>query len=108
MYITQYRADAIALMALHLSRKPPSSRHPYGYGHFESLGTLGVSGFLLAAGFGTAYHSFNQFLPFIMNSGTTDIDIPGIEYVPAAIGCAAFAVIVKELLFHVTINKGSS
>jgi divalent metal cation (Fe/Co/Zn/Cd) transporter len=33
------------------SLKPPSERFPSGYGKVESLGSLGVSGILLAGGF---------------------------------------------------------
>lgn len=33
------------------SLKPPSQRFPSGYGKVESLGSLGVSGILLAGGF---------------------------------------------------------
>lgn len=50
-------SDLVALATLKVSRRPPSSAHPYGHGKFESIGALCVSGLLVSAGGGLAWHA---------------------------------------------------
>ena len=35
--------DAVTLFFYTFSRRPPSASYPYGYGKFESVGTVGLS-----------------------------------------------------------------
>lgn len=44
--------DFAVLICWTVSRKPPSPKFQFGYGKFESLGSLVVSIFLLLGGFG--------------------------------------------------------
>lgn len=48
--LTDLVSDIMTLATVSWSLKPPSSRFPAGYGKIESLGSLGVSGILLASG----------------------------------------------------------
>ena len=56
-------SDCLALVAVKLARKPPDSTHPYGYGHYETLGTLGISALLLGTGAAIGLHSLQLVLP---------------------------------------------
>jgi divalent metal cation (Fe/Co/Zn/Cd) transporter len=49
--LTDLVSDIMTLATVGWSLKPPSHRFPSGYGKVESLGSLGVSGILLAGGF---------------------------------------------------------
>ena len=105
-YLPYISSDAVVLMTLHLSNKPPSVSHPYGYGHYESLGTLGVAALLIAAGLGTAQHAAMHMMPLLTSGVIKGEDIPGLEYVTAAIGCACLSVLVKEWLYRITLKQG--
>ena len=65
-----------------------------------------MAGLLVAAGVGTAHHSFFHLFPFIASSSASASEIPGLEYVPAAISCALLSVLVKEWLYRVTLRQG--
>ena len=43
-------SDLISLVSLKLAASEPDAEHPFGYGHYETVGTLGVSGLLVLAG----------------------------------------------------------
>eukprot|EP00466_Bigelowiella_natans_P002447 jgi/Bigna1/83139/fgenesh1_pg.102_\ len=38
-------SDVVALIAVKIGRKPADSKQPYGYGHYETLGTLAICAF---------------------------------------------------------------
>lgn len=48
--LTDLVSDFMTLATVSWSLKPPTARFPSGYGKVESLGSLGVSGLLLAGG----------------------------------------------------------
>ena len=48
--VTDLASDVLTLATVSWSSKDPSTRFPFGYGKVESLGSLGVSGMLLAGG----------------------------------------------------------
>lgn len=91
----------VALAALHLSMQPPSVSHPYGYGHYESLGTLAVSSLLLVAGLSTAHHSLLLFVEQNIADHTSVIQYPLL-----ALGVVGVSVASKEFLYRVTEKKG--
>ena len=65
--LTDLVSDILTLGTVAWSLQPPTSRFPSGYGKIESLGSLGVSGLLLAGGVGLGWHSceilYNMWLP---------------------------------------------
>ncbi|KAI9499775.1 cation efflux family-domain-containing protein [Coemansia spiralis] len=57
--------DAVTLYTFRKSRQPADASHPYGYGRYEALGTLFISAFLVASGFGIGAHALEQVLHFL-------------------------------------------
>ncbi|KAL9104210.1 MAG: hypothetical protein Q9163_000810 [Psora crenata] len=55
--LTDLVSDFLTLGTVAWSLKAPTQRFPSGYGKIESLGSLGVSGLLLAGGLGLGWHS---------------------------------------------------
>ncbi|KAJ1769509.1 mitochondrial metal transporter [Coemansia sp. RSA 1813] len=52
--------DLVTLYTFRKSRQPVDAGHPYGYGRYEALGTLFISAFLVASGFGIGAHALEQ------------------------------------------------
>lgn len=52
-------ADFVTLACWKVSRRDPTRAYPYGYGKFETIGTLSVSLILVVAGIGIALHSYH-------------------------------------------------
>ncbi|GAA5852491.1 hypothetical protein JCM9279_003472 [Rhodotorula babjevae] len=55
-------ADVVTLVSYRIGRWAPSHRYPYGYGKFESLGSLVVSFLLFATAAGIGLHSYHHLL----------------------------------------------
>ncbi|GAA6020049.1 hypothetical protein JCM10207_006769 [Rhodosporidiobolus poonsookiae] len=55
-------ADVVTLVSYRIGRWDPSRRYPYGYGKFESLGSLVVSFLLFATAAGIGLHSYHHLL----------------------------------------------
>ncbi|BGP01569.1 mitochondrial metal transporter [Rhodotorula toruloides] len=55
-------ADVVTLASYRIGRWEPSARYPYGYGKFESLGSLVVSFLLFATAAGIGLHSYHHLL----------------------------------------------
>jgi divalent metal cation (Fe/Co/Zn/Cd) transporter len=51
--------DFVTLFAWKLSQKPPSKKYPYGFGKFETLGTISISILLTGGALGIGFHSYN-------------------------------------------------
>ena len=88
-------SDTAVLMGLRLSSKPSDETHHYGHGKLESIFTLAVGLFLLAAAFGIGYEAMTCIIDYC--------------YVPPAvlpIVAAAVSVVVKEALYHWTKRVG--
>ena len=49
----------MTLFAWKLSQKPPSQKYPYGFGKFETLGTITISLLLTGGALGIGFHSYN-------------------------------------------------
>ncbi|KAK4518710.1 uncharacterized protein ATC70_008932 [Mucor velutinosus] len=52
-----------------MSRKPADSIYPYGYGKFETVGSVTVSSLLLAGAVGIGWHSFDLLLATLQTAG---------------------------------------
>ncbi|GAA5954575.1 hypothetical protein JCM3765_003817 [Sporobolomyces pararoseus] len=55
-------ADVVTLVSYRVGRWKPSEKYPYGYGKFESLGSLVVSFLLFATAAGIGLHSYHHLL----------------------------------------------
>ncbi|KAJ2711852.1 mitochondrial metal transporter [Coemansia spiralis] len=53
-------SDVVTLYTFRKSRRAPDAVRPFGYGRYEALGTLVVSTFLIAAGFGIGSHALEH------------------------------------------------
>mmetsp|Transcript_4823 Transcript_4823/g.6860 ORF Transcript_4823/g.6860 Transcript_4823/m.6860 type:complete len:548 (+) Transcript_4823:167-1810(+) len=99
--ISDMVSDVVALVAVKIGRKPADEKQPYGYGHYETLGTLTVSTMLVGAGVGSAMHGIDHLVPLLTGHPATEVTM-----VPAAITCALVSVGVKEWLYQVTVKVG--
>ena len=91
--LSDLASDVVALFALRVSARPPDEDHPYGHGRFETLGTIVLSFFLLAAAVGIGFDAAGRF---------------GTDHVPGSIALwgAVVGIAVKELLYQVTVRVG--
>ncbi|CEQ41600.1 SPOSA6832_03318 [Sporobolomyces salmonicolor] len=55
-------ADVVTLVSYRVGRWEPTRKYPYGYGKFESLGSLVVSFLLFATAAGIGLHSYHHLL----------------------------------------------
>ncbi|KAG8892382.1 hypothetical protein FRB99_002740 [Tulasnella sp. 403] len=55
-------ADFVTLVCWRTSRQPPSDNYPYGFGKFESFGTVTVSLLLIGAALAIGHHSYSTVL----------------------------------------------
>ncbi|KAI8368780.1 cation efflux family-domain-containing protein [Blakeslea trispora] len=126
-------SDFVTLYTFKMSRKPADSIYPYGYGKFETVGSVTVSSLLLAGAVGIGWHSFDLLLmalqssaPFISDAATTvaattqttveshQASTSAIHHHhggagvlnPNAAWFALASVIIKECLYRATIKVG--
>ncbi|OAD04638.1 hypothetical protein MUCCIDRAFT_79742 [Mucor lusitanicus CBS 277.49] len=62
-------SDFVTLYTFKMSRKPADSIYPYGYGKFETVGSVTVSSLLLAGAVGIGWHSFDLLLATLQTAG---------------------------------------
>ncbi|KAG2204672.1 hypothetical protein INT47_011967 [Mucor saturninus] len=83
--------------------KVPDAIYPYGYGRYETIGSLSVSGLLMGGGVGIGLHSFHLLLATLdgtlVSSGELD---------PNAAWFALGSVVIKEWLYRITYKVGKS
>ncbi|GAA5979876.1 hypothetical protein JCM5350_005528 [Sporobolomyces pararoseus] len=123
-------ADVVTLVSYRVGRWKPSEKYPYGYGKFESLGSLVVSFLLFATAAGIGLHSYHHlllslstlpqipsdllasldFLPHGHSHGGPEGGIVDSESVAAAVvdaramWFAAGSIAVKEWLYRATLK----
>ncbi|KAI8073676.1 cation efflux protein [Thamnidium elegans] len=95
-------SDFVTLYTFKMSRKVPDSIYPYGYGKYETMGSLSVSALLMAGGAGIGFHSFDLLLNTIDGTHNTS------ELDPNAAWFALGSVLVKEWLYRITLKVGRS
>ncbi len=99
--------DIVALAALNFAKKPADDKHPYGYGHYESLATLTMAVLLVGGGTGIGYHSFAQLTRLASTLDSAALPVETVTMIPQAIGIITFSVLVKEWLYRVTVKIGN-
>ena len=114
--LTDLVSDFMTLATVSWSLKPPTARFPSGYGKVESLGSLGVSGLLLAGGVlmglnacEVLYHQFfmdaashGGIFGHGHSHGSADLG-PNIN----AAWLAAGSIVVKEYLYRASMCHAS-
>jgi cation diffusion facilitator family transporter len=86
-------SSAIVWGGLKIAAEPADSNHPYGHGKAESLAGVIVSMILISAGLGIGYSGIQRVF-------TPDLAIPKTFTIYVFI----VVIIVKEILYHYTIN----
>ena len=89
-------SDVVTMFVLQFSLRSANQMFVKGYGKFESLGTLLLSGILVVTGVGIGMHALRI------------LQEPALELIPTelALGVAFASVIVKEILFQATVKLG--
>ncbi|CAG8606647.1 2027_t:CDS:2 [Funneliformis caledonium] len=103
-------------VTLYFRHSPPDATHPYGYGKYETIGSLAVSSLLMIGAVGIGHHSYeiliNLFPSEIPNSinelgGAINLQTDENHQLnPNAAWFAAASVIIKEALFRITLKIG--
>ncbi|KAJ1931637.1 mitochondrial metal transporter, partial [Linderina macrospora] len=100
--------DVVTLYTFRKSRQPVDASHPFGYGRYEALGTLVVSGFLVAAGVGIGMHALEQvysLLPMLSSAPAAASSSPdAIGMDSRAIWFAVASIGINEALFQATMK----
>lgn len=98
-------SDFVTLWAVKVARQPADSVHPYGYGKYETIGALTVSGVLVLTAAGLCQHSAVILLE-ALNGPMYNPEIQPISMGPLALAGAAAGIGVKEWLFRITLKAG--
>ncbi|CAG8581921.1 4011_t:CDS:2 [Diversispora eburnea] len=69
--LSDLTSDFVTLYTFRKSRKPPDATHPYGYGKYETIGSLGVSTFLILGALGIGHHAYELLLASLPHEITT-------------------------------------
>lgn len=98
-------SDFVTLYTFKMSRKVPDKLYPYGYGKYETMGSLSVSAILIAGGLGIGAHSFELLLTTLQQQQQ-----PSQQEIldPNAAWFALGSVLVKEWLYRITLKVGQS
>jgi cation diffusion facilitator family transporter len=94
-------SDAVALVALKFSAKPKDQLHPFGYGNYETVGTLGVAALLLFGSVEIAHSAVESLVEMSTSTSTPALDFPLL-----ALAAATISVGTKEALFQATLTVG--
>ncbi len=89
--------DFITFLGVAMGAKPDNRRYNYGHGKFETMASLIISFFLIAVAIGICWEGMTKII-HVAQGGT--IEAPGI----IALAAAAVAVLVKELIYRLTIR----
>lgn len=95
-FLSDLLSDFVTLYTFKMSRKVPDSIYPYGYGKYETIGSLSVSALLMAGGAGIGFHSFDLLLNTMDGTHNTS------ELDPNAAWFALGSVLVKEWLYRIS------
>ncbi|ORX81150.1 cation efflux protein [Basidiobolus meristosporus CBS 931.73] len=93
-------SDVVTLYTFNKARQPSDIKHPFGYGRYEAIGTLGVSSFLVLAGIGIGQHSIELLLETLPSLVETSIATSPIEVVEETSAATSPKSSVFPSLFH--------
>jgi len=90
----------VTLICVQLARRPSNEIFPYGFGKFETAGSLLVAFLMIFAGFELIHQSVG------IIAASSSIEPASGPLLFAAGGTAAAAVVIKEILFQLTAREG--
>ena len=97
--LSDFLTDLIVLVFVRIGAKPQDESHDYGHGKFETLATLFVALALVGAAIGIIVSGSLKIARWLQ--GET-LETPGM----LALWAALLSIVVKEIIFRVTIAKG--
>jgi cation diffusion facilitator family transporter len=99
--LSDFLTDLIVLVFVRIGAKPQDESHDYGHGKFETLATLFVALALVGAAIGIIVSGSLKIARWLQ--GET-LETPGM----LALWAALLSILVKEVLFRITIAKGKA
>ena len=99
--LSDFLTDLIVLVFVRIGAKPQHHSHDYGHGKFETLATLFVALALVGAAIGIIVNGALKIARWLQ--GET-LEAPGM----LALWAALLSILVKEILFRITIAKGKA
>ena len=99
--LSDFLTDLIVLVFVRIGAKPQDESHDYGHGKFETLATLFVALGLVGAAIGIIVSGALKIARWL--KGET-LETPGM----LALWAALLSIVVKEVLFRITIAKGKA
>lgn len=99
--LSDFLTDLIVLVFVRIGAKPQDDSHDYGHGKFETLATLFVALALVGAAIGIIVNGALKIARWLQ--GET-LEAPGM----LALWAALLSILVKEILFRITIAKGKA
>ena len=99
--LSDFLTDLIVLVFVRIGAKPQDESHDYGHGKFETLATLFVALALVGAAIGIIVSGSLKIARWLQ--GET-LEAPGM----LALWAALLSILVKEILFRITIAKGKA
>ena len=99
--LSDFLTDLIVLVFVRIGAKPQDESHDYGHGKFETLATLFVALALVGAAIGIIVNGSLKIARWLQ--GET-LEAPGM----LALWAALLSILVKEILFRITIAKGKA
>ena len=99
--LSDFLTDLIVLVFVRIGAKPQDDSHDYGHGKFETLATLFVVLALVGAAIGIIVNGSLKIARWLQ--GET-LEAPGM----LALWAALLSILVKEILFRITIAKGKA
>jgi len=96
--LSDLMSDAVTLTAIRMTKKKPDANYPFGYGKYEQLGSLGVSGLICVTAVGIGWESLGAIF--------TPVWAVSPELAPVCISVCLVSVGIKELLYRRTLQIG--
>ena len=99
--LSDFLTDLIVLVFVRIGAKPQDDSHDYGHGKFETLATLFVALALVGAAIGIIVNGSLKIARWLQGEA---LETPGM----LALWAALLSILVKEILFRITIAKGKA
>lgn len=96
---SDFGSDLIVLIFIKLSSKPKDKDHQYGHGKYETFATLIIALLLSVAALYLCVESLKSIIAYFKG---TELRQPGL----IALGAAIVSIVVKEILFRITLHTG--